>query len=293
MNAKVNMVVRWVISVVVIAVVVWVLWLSGLFGKVQQQPAAQVQQSANGMSASTDTSNSALAQDSSAIGSQLQVLTTDQSNINDSLNDTMISQDGTKDVAVQEIDRRTQNLGSLSAGIKGMQKVTDAFRKALMTNTQMQLSNLAALKAKVNSETDASALKADAASLTSSYGVYTLVMPQGLSAVGADQVITVATMIMDLGQKLQARITAMQKSGENVSSFTTALTDFSAKITDASKMAQAAVVGTAPLMPANGNSAKAAANVAALKAAYQNIAVAQQDLVAAHGDADMVIGGLK
>ncbi len=98
--------IRWGIAVVVIAALAWLLWWSGwLTNKqadlsaaarnatstpttTQQQPAGPI----NGMSASNDASDQAIAQDSAAIDAQMSAYTTDTSSVDSSMNDKQITQ---------------------------------------------------------------------------------------------------------------------------------------------------------------------------------------------------------
>ncbi len=93
--------VRWIIAVLVVAVLAWLLWWSGwLSGKkpamapattsvaTSTAPAAPT----NGMSASNDDSDAAITQDTAAIDTQMQAYGTDTSNVDSSMNDKEVAQ---------------------------------------------------------------------------------------------------------------------------------------------------------------------------------------------------------
>ena len=122
-----------------------------------------------------------------------------------------------------------------------MQKVTDAFKQSLKHHRTAEISTLAALKTKIDADTDATTLKADLKSITKSYRVYALVLPQGRIAAAADREVTLVSMMSTLGTKLQARVQAAGQSGADVTAATATLTDMSSKLQDAQTQAQAAV----------------------------------------------------
>ncbi|MGC9602680.1 MAG: hypothetical protein ABSE76_03000 [Minisyncoccia bacterium] len=91
---------KWIIGIIVVILIGVGLWYSGVLGTLTP-PAAPAtnsgqatttnQQAANqpenGMSATNDTSDTAITQDTAAIDAQMQGLTTDSANIDSSLND--------------------------------------------------------------------------------------------------------------------------------------------------------------------------------------------------------------
>lgn len=195
--------------------------------------------------------------------------------------------------ADQEIDRRVVALTALAARIQAMQKVTDAFKQSLTTNVQAQITAFSQLKVKIDADTDAPALKADIESVTQSYRVYALFIPQGHIAAAADRAVTIATMMTTLGTKLQARIATEQSAGKDVTALTAALSDLGTKLSDAGTQAQTAVSISASLTPDAGDKTKMAANLAALKTARADIATAQKDLEVSVKDIATIIAGLK
>lgn len=94
------MAIKWGLAVIVVAALAWLLWWSGWLTNKQGSPmtgnqnATSTQETApiNGMSASNDASDQAIAQDSAAIDAQLSAYTTDTSDVDSSMNDKQISQ---------------------------------------------------------------------------------------------------------------------------------------------------------------------------------------------------------
>lgn len=191
-----------------------------------------------------------------------------------------------------EIDRRIKALTDLNARIQAMQKVTDTFKAGISTSLTNEINTLTALKAKIDADTDAAILKSDVQSITGSYRVFALVLPQGHIAAFADREVALVSMMSTLGSKLQARIAAAQQAGASTTAMTAALNDMAAKLQDAQKQAEAAVTVSAGLTPDGGDKTKMAANQAALKEARADLAAAQKDLAAARKDVATIISGL-
>ena len=98
---------KWVIAIIVLVGAGWLLWWSGWFrntdGAIQASLVATSTQSGakasststvpqNGMSALSDSSDAAVAQDAVAVDAQMQALGKDSSQISASLNDTPVAQ---------------------------------------------------------------------------------------------------------------------------------------------------------------------------------------------------------
>ena len=87
---------KWIIGIVVVVLAGAALWWSGWLGNMTPSQTAtttpqaaqpQAQAPTNGMSASNDTSDAAMAQDAAAIDAQMQGLTQDTSSVDTSLSD--------------------------------------------------------------------------------------------------------------------------------------------------------------------------------------------------------------
>ncbi len=198
-----------------------------------------------------------------------------------------------KTKADQEIDRRVAALNALNTRVQAMTKVTDTLKQNLNANIKLELDSFTALKAKIDADTDLAVLKTDIKSVTDSYRIFMLVIPQGRIAAAADRMATIINMFIADGAKLQARIQAAQTAGNDVTALTAALTDLGTQLNAAQTHAQAAVNVTAPLTPDNGDKTKMAANDAALKQARTDLEAGHQDLVVARKDMQTIINGLK
>jgi hypothetical protein len=193
----------------------------------------------------------------------------------------------------QEITQRIDALNALVARINDMKNVSSAQKSTLQTTLQNEISLMTSLQQKIASDTSTTVLRADLQSITQSYRIYALVLPQGEIFATADRALTLATSMGTLGTDLQSRISQAQSAGQNVASLQTALADLTAKISDAQTNAQAAITEVSGLVPDQGNTTQLQANTSALKDARAKIKTANQDLVAARKDAGMVVKGLK
>jgi hypothetical protein len=191
-----------------------------------------------------------------------------------------------------EITRRIAALNDAQTRVNAMQKVTDQFKQSVGASIQSQITALGALKTKIDADTDAATLKTDLKSITDSYRIFALVMPQIRISAWGDREVELVTMMSTLGSKLQARIQTAGGAGADVTALTAALTDMASKLSDAQTKATGAVSATASLTPDNGDAAKMKANLDALKQARTDLKAGQQDLIAARKDVDTIVKGL-
>jgi hypothetical protein len=198
-----------------------------------------------------------------------------------------------KEKADQEIDRRTKNLNDVSARVDGIKNLSESDKASIKATLSNNLSGLAELKTKIDADADAETLRTDVKTITASYRVYALLLPQVRIIAAADRVVTIATEMQAFSAKLEERVSAAEASGADMTAAASALADFNAKVSDAGTQAQAAVTAIASLSPDNGDKTKQQANVAALQDARAKVVAAQKDLVAARADAKTVVDAVK
>jgi hypothetical protein len=194
-----------------------------------------------------------------------------------------------------EITRRVNALNALNTRVNAMVKVSASDKASLSATIATQITAMNNLETQIAADAAANSttsLKADIQSITKSYRIFALVIPQGAIEAAADRVLDIAGMFTTLSGQLQARITAAQNAGANMSTSVSALADMTAKVTDAQTQANAAVTETASLQPDNGNATIMASNTAALKDAHTKIQAAQADLTAARADAGTIVKAL-
>jgi len=191
-----------------------------------------------------------------------------------------------------EIANRITALNNLASRIESMTKLSDSEKSSISSDLQSEVTNLSSLQGTINTDVSTTSLKTDMQSITKAYRVYALVVPQGSIAAAADRVNTLVTSFTTIAGKLQTRITAAS-AGNDVSSITSALTDLSAKVSDAGTQASAATSEVANLQPDNGDATILASNTAALKDARAKLQTATQDLETARTDANTIVKALQ
>jgi hypothetical protein len=197
--------------------------------------------------------------------------------------------------AYKEITRRITALNALNTRVNAMVKLSATEKSNLSTTIQGQVTAMNTLQAQIAADAAAdstSSLKTDVQSITSSYRIFALILPQGTIIAAGDRALTIVDTLTDLGTKLSARITAAQAAGNNVTAASSVLGDFNSKVSDGSTQANAAITEVASLQPDNGNATIMASNSAALKDARSKIQAAQQDFVSARADALTLIKDL-
>lgn len=191
-----------------------------------------------------------------------------------------------------KINARVAALNLLETRINQMVRVSGTDKAALDATLQGAVSEMTTLKAKIDADTDAATLKTDVQSITKSYRIYLLVLPQGRITAAADRVMDIVGLFNDLSAKLQLRITEAQTAGQNVTALNASLSDMNAKTSDANIQAEAAVNEIINLQPDNGVQATFQSNLAALKDARAKIKVAAADLKTARQDAGSIVKAL-
>ena len=182
-----------------------------------------------------------------------------------------------------EIDRRLNALSILLDKVNNVKKVADAQKAILVSNVQNQVSLLTNLKTKIAADTDSTTLKADVKTITQSYRIYALVLPQVHLLTASDSISTTADSLSTLLSRLQARVASSSIPGVELS-----LSDMQAKIADANALVTAVQVGVSGLVPDNGVKAIALSNKKALTTARDAIKKATEDLKSARSDAQTI-----
>ena len=174
-----------------------------------------------------------------------------------------------------------------------MVNVSAADKASMSSSIQVEIASLTSLKISIDSDTATSTLKTDYQSITKSYRVYALVLPQASITAAADRVLDLVASFNTLVTKLQGFVTTAQSNGTNVSLAVTALADIAAKTADATTQANAALSEVSGLQPDQGATTTLDANTAALKSAQSKIKTATADLTAARKDVNAVVSVIK
>lgn len=194
------------------------------------------------------------------------------------------------DTAVTE---RINALTSLKERINAIAHVSDGTKASLSASIDATIASLQSLKVKIDSDTSAASIRADAKEMITATRIYMLVIPQARIAAAADRVGVIVDMMTALNTKVQTRISIAQAAGKDLSVTTALETDMMAKLADAKIQAAAAVTASAGLTADNGDKTKASANEAALKTARTSLKAAEMDLKAAREDMKKILIAIK
>ena len=193
-----------------------------------------------------------------------------------------------KNRADQEIDRRIKALSNLETNINLMNRVSAEEKTSLSSSIQSQIDALTNLKTKISSDSDLATLKTDIKSITASYRIFALIIPQGHITATVDKIHSTIDMMTAFQAKLQSRIDVSKSAGSDTATMATLISDMSAKLANAKTEADAAMSLSAGLKPDNGDQAIFKSNNEALKSAREKIKSARADLRLAREDAQKI-----
>lgn len=192
-----------------------------------------------------------------------------------------------------DIAARVAALNALNTRVQAMSSVSATQKATLNSELQTNITGLTGLQAQIDANTDVSSARTEDQSIFTSYRIYALVIAQGWILASTDRIATITRLMAALSAKLQARLSAEQSAGVDVTAFTADISDLNAKIADANTQAIAARARVSGLVPDQGNGSVIASNHAALVAARADTRVATQDLQGARKDIDTVTAFLK
>lgn len=198
-----------------------------------------------------------------------------------------------KQRAYNEIERRIRVLTELAARVGDMLHVSDSGKTSVNATVQAQIAALTDLRARIEADDATSTLKADMQSITKSYRIFALIIPQGHIQVSADRIHSAADAMTALLAKLSTRLSDAASAGTDVSAEQSLVTSAQGHIADATTAADAAVSLTANLQPDNGDETVAAANKQALKDGRAKIQEALKALQGARTDINALVSGVK
>ena len=206
---------------------------------------------------------------------------------------TKINQSSLVTKSNNEIQKRIKDLGDLSTKISDMKNLSDSEKASMSSSIDNEVKTLNGLKDKIESDTDPVTLKSDIKSITADNRVYDLFIPKTRISAANDKSVTVINMLTAMGSKLQARISATESSGKDVTALNNALVDFNAKLAEAKSLSDSIKNGVETLNPDQGSKAVKTSNETALSAARKNLSIIEADLNAARKDTKTIMSGIK
>jgi len=191
------------------------------------------------------------------------------------------------------IDARIDDLNKLNARVQELTKVSATEKAAIASEVESNIAGLNSLKSKIDADADVKTAASDEKTITGTFRIYALVVPRGHLYSAIDRIKTIGDLMMSLSTKIQARITAEQSAGQDVTALQASLVDFNAKIAAANAKAQTANTAIASLSPDKGDQVKLKSNTVALKSARTDVKSATENLKAARQDLKSILETLK
>lgn len=196
-----------------------------------------------------------------------------------------------KETADNAVTKRLDDLNNMLVKISDMNNVSSMFTDHMKGLIDTEKDNLTTLKTQIDSESSTTALKSEIGSITKSFRIYALVIPQEQIAAASDRIKNIGNMLSAVGDKISSRLA--QNTFADTTAIQNQLTDFKSQISNASSLADQAISITAPLQPDNGDKTALTANTTALKQARGYLKNAQQDVKTARKDLTDMLKSLK
>jgi len=187
-----------------------------------------------------------------------------------------------------EIDRRLTALNGLITKISSATKLSAASRASLVSEVNTEITDLTALRVKLNAETTISAAAADVTSMVTEYRVYALIMPKVALVKTADDQLAAEAKLTALATKISTRLTQAQTAGKNVATLSVMLTDMQAKVAAAQTISTKVETSVLALLPTDYDT-----NHSVLGGYRDQLKTAHADNQAAYNDAKTIITDLK
>lgn len=187
-----------------------------------------------------------------------------------------------------EINRRLISLNSIILKINALKKLTSDQKTSFLADIQNNITELTALKTKIDADTDVTTLQADVKSIISDYRIFALYVPKIHILAATEISIQTATNLNALITKLQSKIDTYEKAGKDTTTLQTEITDMRTKINIATAQAQSTANAVIQLNPAGYPE-----NNSELQTAQQTLKTIKTDLQTARTDAQNIINDLK
>ncbi len=190
--------------------------------------------------------------------------------------------------ADQEIDRRLAALNLISAKIGSLKHITADQKASFKQQIDQNISDLTALKTKIDADTDLLTLRTDARSIVTSYRIFALFIPKIYLLASADRASEAVDLLTGIGAKLQVRLDQAANKGKDVTDLKAKLDDMNAKIADAKAKIQD-LNNTVPSLAPDGYPG----NKTVLQSSRAELRTIRQDLVTAIQDARQAVQDLR
>lgn len=130
------------------------------------------------------------------------------------------------------IQVRLTSLQNLLTRISSDKRLSDNQKSSMTADINTTISNLQALKAKIDADTDVTTARNDAKSIVTSYHVYATYEPKERLMVIIENLQTSATNVQSVLTRLSTFVDTLKSQGKDTTGLTTLLTDMNTKLTD-------------------------------------------------------------
>jgi hypothetical protein len=183
---------------------------------------------------------------------------------------------------------RQAELSKLTHLADAAQALSSGHHSTVVSMLSTSTSGLAALKTKIDGDTDAATLKTDCQSIMTGYRVFALRSPQVHLAIVGDRESALVGKGNTAATKLDAAIQKAAGNGKDVTDATAKLADMKAKLADAASLLNGVVDHELTFTPDQWNS-----NHDVLKSSGTALRSAGDDLKTAFADAKAIVADLK
>ena len=185
-----------------------------------------------------------------------------------------------------EINQKVGNLNEMLLRIETLQKISLAEQSLLVSSIQNEISQLNALKSKIDAEFNTQSAIIDYQAINDSYRIYNVMLPQLRIISASDRIMVIASSMNMIAVKISARTSSL--TGIDSTAIKQKSSDFISKIVDASANSVAASAQVSKLKPKKTDSTNMQVSTSVLNGANLRIKTAIKDLAAARQDiADM------
>ena len=135
-----------------------------------------------------------------------------------------------KETAGKLIDKRVNDLNKLLTRIENDKKLSTEEKTTLKAGIQASIDGLAALKAKIQADTDIDTAKQDTKTIITSYYVYKIFIPKIRLSIAISTLEELSTNLSSLSNEIQNLIDTLKNEGKDVSSLEQLFDDMTSRI---------------------------------------------------------------
>lgn len=155
--------------------------------------------------------------------------------------------------ADQMIAVRLSALSQLSTRVQNDKRLSSDEKTALNTDIQSDISGLTALKAKIDSENDATAIRNDAKTIISDYKIFAIFEPKMRMLIILNNLQKPLTTLQAMVPQLQSLVDTLNSQGKDTTELTSILTDINTQLSDVNATITADITALEAVTPQSTN----------------------------------------